>query len=74
MKVADQFLASSITIMEGDDMQFLFGLDMLRRHAAQIDLAANVLRFTHLGVELPFLQGADLPAAARTLAGEGAPL
>lgn len=61
MKVGDQFLTSSISIMESDDMHFLFGLDMLRRHQCQIDLAANVLRFTNLGIALPFLQGADLP-------------
>ena len=35
MRVGDQFLACSVTIMEGDDMQFLFGLDMLRRHQCQ---------------------------------------
>ena len=61
MKVGDQFLASSITIMEANDMEFLFGLDMLRRHQCQIDLAANVLRFTGLGIALPFMQGPDLP-------------
>ena len=38
MRVGDQFLACSVTIMEGDDMQFLFGLDMLRRHQCQVGL------------------------------------
>ena len=38
MRVGDQFLSCSVTIMEGDDMQFLFGLDMLRRHQCQVTL------------------------------------
>ena len=38
----------------------------------QIDLRDNVLRFTNLGIALPFLQGSDLPPAARQLAEEGA--
>ena len=37
----------------------------------QIDLRANVLRFTNLDIALPFLQGSDLPPAARMLAEEG---
>ncbi len=32
MKVADQYLAVALTVMDNDDMPFLFGLDMLRRH------------------------------------------
>ena len=65
MKVGDQFLASSITIMESSDMNFLFGLDMLRRHQCQIDLQANVLRFTNLDIALPFLQISQLPASEK---------
>ena len=41
MRVGDQFLACSVTIMEGDDMQFLFGLDMLRRHQCQVSTSAQ---------------------------------
>ncbi len=39
--------------------------------ATQVDLHANVLRFTNLDIALPFLQGSDLPPAARMLAEEG---
>lgn len=38
MKVGDEFLATQLTVMENNDMPFLFGLDMLRRHQCQIDL------------------------------------
>ena len=45
----------------------------LSDHASpQVDLRANVLRFTNLDIALPFLQGSDLPPAARMLAEEGA--
>ena len=67
MKVGDQFLTSSIAIMESSNMEFLFGLDMLRRHQCQIDLRANVLRFTNLDIALPFLQASELPATADSL-------
>ncbi len=39
--------------------------------STQVDLRANVLRFTNLDIALPFLQGSDLPPAARMLAEEG---
>lgn len=32
MRVGGEYLAVSLTVMENDDMPFLFGLDMLRRH------------------------------------------
>jgi Aspartyl protease len=38
MKVGNEFLATQLTVMENNDMPFLFGLDMLRRHQCQIDL------------------------------------
>jgi DNA damage-inducible protein 1 len=38
MKVGNEFLATQLTVLESNDMPFLFGLDMLRRHQCQIDL------------------------------------
>ncbi len=35
MRVGGEYLAVSLTVMENDDMPFLFGLDMLRRHQAR---------------------------------------
>ena len=41
MKVQEQVIATSITVLESNDMPFLFGLDMLRRHACQVRLSAR---------------------------------
>lgn len=59
----------TITVMDdggrglGDkNMEFLFGLDMLKRHRCRIDLAKNVLVFGTTGQEMetPFLHEKDL--------------
>lgn len=41
------------------NMDFLLGLDMLKRHRCNIDLSKNVLQFGGLG-ETPFLHEKDL--------------
>eukprot|EP01084_Bolivina_argentea_P314904 545485_1 len=59
IKFGNIYLPSSFTIIDQQGMDFLFGLDMLRRHQAQIDLHKNVLR---IGTEeVPFLQEKDIP-------------
>ncbi|KAG8883450.1 DNA damage-inducible protein 1 [Tulasnella sp. 331] len=68
LKVADVFLPCSITIMEGRDVDLLFGLDMLKAHQACIDLEKNVLRIR--GREVPFLPEHELPRSALNEMGE----
>ncbi|CAL1700332.1 unnamed protein product [Somion occarium] len=63
MKVADLHLPCSFTIMEGRDVDLLFGLDMLKAHQACIDLEKNVLRIQ--GREVSFLAEHELPEKAR---------
>lgn len=70
MKVADLFLPCSFTVMEGRDVDLLFGLDMLKAHQACIDLEKNVLRIQ--GREVRFLAEHELPDKARIMESGGA--
>ena len=54
---------SSFTILDDNSMDFLFGLDQLRKHRACIDLEKNCLRL--LGQEIQFLAEKDLPKDKR---------
>ena len=44
LEVGGVHCSASFTVMEKDDMDFLLGLDFLRRFAAVVDLGANKLR------------------------------
>jgi DNA damage-inducible protein 1 len=59
IQVGDAELDCAFTVMEGKDVDLLFGLDMLRRHQACIDLRANKLRFQH--TEIDFLPENEIP-------------
>jgi DNA damage-inducible protein 1 len=50
-------------LIQGKDVDLLFGLDVLKRHLAIIDLEKNCLRIH--GEEVPFLDEHDLPEQAR---------
>mmetsp|Transcript_18960 Transcript_18960/g.46553 ORF Transcript_18960/g.46553 Transcript_18960/m.46553 type:complete len:429 (-) Transcript_18960:209-1495(-) len=59
IKLGNANFMMSITILENQDMEFLFGLDQLRRHQASIDLKENCLRIQ--GQNVPFLSEKDIP-------------
>lgn len=63
MKLGGSFFSVSLTVLENNDVDFLFGLDMLKRHRCSIDLGDNVLRIMGgSGVEeIPFLPENELP-------------
>lgn len=59
IQIGDAELDCAFTVMEGKDVDLLFGLDMLRRHQASIDLLTNELRFPHTSVQ--FLPESEIP-------------
>jgi DNA damage-inducible protein 1 len=60
----------SISVLEGQKMEFLIGLDQLKRHQMIIDLEKNCLRVQ--GTEIRFLGEGELPAHLRDEAAEEA--
>ncbi|KAF9205858.1 DNA damage-inducible protein 1 [Haplosporangium sp. Z 27] len=59
----DLYLACSFTIMEGKGVDLLFGLDMLKRHQASIDLKKDCLIIND--TEIRFLSEHELPGNAK---------
>src|ERR1700712_47072 len=59
IQVGDAELDCAFTVMEGKDVDLLFGLDMLKRHQACIDLVNNELRFIH--TKVAFLPENEIP-------------
>ncbi|KAJ8609206.1 hypothetical protein MRB53_039242 [Persea americana] len=60
LTVGDYELPCAFTIMEGRQVDLLFGLDMLKRYQASIDLFKNELRFSN-GASVKFLPESEHP-------------
>ncbi|KAH0458035.1 hypothetical protein IEQ34_013350 [Dendrobium chrysotoxum] len=61
-QIGHLFFPCSFTVLDAPNMEFLFGLDMLRKHQCIIDLKENVLRLGGGDVSVPFLQEKDIPS------------
>ncbi|KAJ6332507.1 hypothetical protein OIU77_008558 [Salix suchowensis] len=61
IKIGNIFYPCSFMVLDSPNMEFLFGLDMLRKHQCIIDLKENVLRMGGGEVSVPFLQERDIP-------------
>ncbi|KAK6361865.1 DNA damage-inducible protein 1, variant 2 [Orbilia blumenaviensis] len=59
IRLGDQYLLCSFTVMEGKDVDLLLGLDMLKRHQASINLKDNLLEFGD--TKIPFLPEGECP-------------
>ncbi|KAF2544492.1 hypothetical protein F2Q68_00032813 [Brassica cretica] len=57
IKIGKNFYPCSFIVLDSPNMEFLFGLDMLRKHQCTIDLKDNVLTVGGGEVSVPFLQG-----------------
>ncbi|GKV37394.1 hypothetical protein SLEP1_g45428 [Rubroshorea leprosula] len=62
IKIGNIFYPCSFLVLDAPNMEFLFGLDMLRKHQCIIDLKENVLRVGGGEVSVPFLQEKDIPS------------
>ncbi|XP_024520291.1 protein DDI1 homolog 2-like isoform X1 [Selaginella moellendorffii] len=61
LKIGDHFYPCSFTVLDQPNPEFIFGLDMLRKHQCSIDLKDNVLRVGGGEIAVPFLQEKDIP-------------
>ncbi|KAG0613906.1 hypothetical protein M758_6G138300 [Ceratodon purpureus] len=61
LKIGSNYYPCSFTVLEHADIEFIFGLDMLRKHQCTIDLKENVLWIGGGEHAVPFLQEKDLP-------------
>lgn len=59
LKIGRQFFPCSLTVLEKSGVDLLFGLDMLKRHQAIIDLRENCLRIGDEDIQ--FLPEKDIP-------------
>ena len=59
IQVGDAELDCAFTVMEGKDVDLLFGLDMLKRHQVCIDLKRGKLTLPH--TEVDFLPESEIP-------------
>ncbi|KAG8365184.1 hypothetical protein BUALT_Bualt18G0078000 [Buddleja alternifolia] len=62
IKIGSTFYPCSFVVLDSPNMEFLFGLDMLRKHQCMIDLKENVLRVGGGEIAVPFLAEKDIPS------------
>ncbi|CRG95612.1 DNA-damage inducible protein, putative [Plasmodium gallinaceum] len=58
IKIGNHFYAVSLTIIDEYDIEFIFGLDLLKRHQCSIDLKQNALIIDN--DKIPFLSEKDV--------------
>ncbi|XP_050426669.1 protein DDI1 homolog 2-like [Adelges cooleyi] len=61
LQIENDFLTTSFSVLDGQPMDMLLGLDLLRRYQCAIDLANNVLIIGTTGTKTPFLPERKAP-------------
>eukprot|EP00271_Cylindrocystis_brebissonii_P000653 TRINITY_DN10794_c0_g1_i1.p1 TRINITY_DN10794_c0_g1~~TRINITY_DN10794_c0_g1_i1.p1 ORF type:complete len:459 (-),score=130.26 TRINITY_DN10794_c0_g1_i1:499-1875(-) len=61
LKIGPNFYMCGITVLETAKLDFIFGLDMLKRHQCSIDLKDNVLRIGTDDCAVPFIREHEIP-------------
>lgn len=60
LEVGGQYFNCSFTVLERDDIDLIFGLDMLKRHSCCIDLNRGLLTLSAGTIEVPFLSEREI--------------
>jgi DNA damage-inducible protein 1 len=63
LKIGNQFIDVSISVIEQNTLEFIFGLDMMRKHRAIIDLAQDALILND--EKIKFLSEGEMPDRIR---------
>lgn len=58
--VLGNILPCSLTVLEDNKVEFLFGLDNLKRHQCNIDLVQNLLHLKCGEISVPFLSEGEI--------------
>merc|ERR1719219_2633808 len=64
LEINKNYFHNSFSILEGQKMEVILGLDFLKRHQASIDLRKNALVLPAHNVEARFLNESELPQSA----------
>eukprot|EP00276_Gloeochaete_wittrockiana_P015586 CAMPEP_0184336780 /NCGR_PEP_ID=MMETSP1089-20130417/4976_1 /TAXON_ID=38269 ORGANISM="Gloeochaete wittrockiana, Strain SAG46.84" /NCGR_SAMPLE_ID=MMETSP1089 /ASSEMBLY_ACC=CAM_ASM_000445 /LENGTH=337 /DNA_ID=CAMNT_0026661901 /DNA_START=86 /DNA_END=1099 /DNA_ORIENTATION=- len=65
IEIGGSYFPCTFTVLENQDMEFLLGLDMLKRHQCCIDLKSHCLRIGQEDLVVPFLSEKDIPKHLR---------
>ena len=60
MEILGKKFTCSFTVLEDNKVDFLFGLDNLKRHQCNIDLVQNMLHMRNGQISVPFLSEAEI--------------
>lgn len=60
LEIMGKHFACALTVLEDNKVEFLLGLDNLKRHQCNIDLLANMLHMRNGEISVPFLSEGEI--------------